>query len=527
MSHQEEVVAQKDDLQNGDMIQGSVGETDVLLVRRNDKYSAFHAYCSHYGAPLAGGALSNGRIVCPWHHACFDAATGNQVEPPGLDSLEAYDVRLDGDDVVVRIPTKPDGHRVVEMSGRDPSDERTFVVLGGGAAGEYAVEGLREKGFSGRVVMISREAETPYDRPNCSKEYLQGEAPEEWMFLRGEAFYDDINVERLHGRSVVKLDAKKKTLAFQNGDEMPFDGVIICTGGIPRHLDVDGADLNGVHLLRSYRDATTILAEAREASRAVVVGASFIGMEVAYSLKAMGVDSVTVAAPEDVPFARTFGERVGKMVQSIHEENGVEFRLGRTVQAFRGDERVETVALDDGESIEADIVVVGIGVRPATDFIEGLELAGDGAVVVDEHLRAGTDIYAAGDVAQFPDWRDGGRIRIEHWRVACQHGRIAAYNLAGHETPYRSMPYFWTVHFGTSIRYVGYAADWDVVVYDGVPEDRRFLAFYVKDEEVVAAAGSGRDQEMAAIEELMRRRMIPYADELRKGGVDYVALLKT
>ena len=507
-------------------MQVSVGESDVLLVRRDDAYSAFHAYCSHYGAPLAGGALSGNRIICPWHHACFHAATGRQLEPPGLDALQAYEVRLDGDDVIVRVPSEATGHRVVEMSGRDGSDERTFVVLGGGAAGQYALEALREKGFAGRLVMVTREAETPYDRPNCSKEYLQGEAPEAWMFLRDAAFYDGIDVERMHDRTVVELDAQGRTLTFHDGETLAFDGIVICTGGTPRTLNVDGAELEGIHLLRSYGDAKAILAEGRGASNAVVVGGSFIGMEVAWSLKELGVDEVTVVDPEDVPFARAFGERVGRMVHSIHEENGVRFMLGRTVESFRGADRVERVVVEDGVEIDADLVVVGIGVRPATGFIKGLELADDGAVVVDSYLRAAENIYAAGDIAQFPDWRHGGRVRIEHWRLACQHGRIAGYNLAGDETPYRSVPYFWTAHFGTSIRYVGHAAEWDEIVYDGRPEDRTFIAFYLRDEEVVAAAGSGRDKDMAAIEELMRRQMVPRVEELRAGGIDYPARLK-
>lgn len=526
MSYQEEVVARKDDLESGDMKQVSVGETDVLLVRREDRYAAYQAHCTHYGAPLAEGALSGDRIVCPWHHACFHADTGDQMEPPGLDSLQAFEVRLDGSDVVVRVPTEPEGDRVVPMSRRDPSEQRTFVVLGGGAAGEYALEALREKGFAGRLVMITKEAETPYDRPNCSKEYLQGEAPEEWMFLRAESFYDDLDVERMHGRTVVELDADAKVLAFEDGDELDFDGIVICTGGIPRQLDVDGSDLEGVHLLRSYQDARTILAAAREASSAVVVGASFIGMEAAFSLKKLGVDAVTVVAPENVPFEGTFGDRVGDMVRAIHEENGVRFRLGASVASFRGNGSVEAVALRNGNEVAAELVIVGVGVRPATDFIRGLELADDGAVVVDDHLRAAEHIYAAGDIAEFPDWRNGERIRIEHWRLACQHGRLAGYNLAGEERSYRSIPYFWTAQFGTNIRYVGHASIWDEIIYDGRPEDREFIAFYVQNEEVMAAAGSRRDREMAAIEELMRRRMMPSPEALQEGGVDYAGLLK-
>lgn len=526
MAQKEEIVARRSSMKDGEMRQVAVGETDVLLVRRNDRFYALHAFCSHYGAPLAGGALSGDRIVCPWHHSCYHAPSGYQMEPPGLDSLETYEVRVEGDDVIVRVPDETGGTRIVEMTGRRPGDERTFVVLGGGAAGEYAAEALREKGFGGRVILITREAETPYDRPNCSKEYLQGEAPEEWMFLRNSDFYRERDIERLHGRTVSELDAAAKTLTFEDGERMRFDGIILCTGGVPRILDVPGRDLSGVFLLRSYQDAKTLMRAGEAASRVVVVGASFIGMEVAFSLSKLGVDDVTVVAPENVPFARPFGERVGKMVQSIHEENGVAFRLGRNVNAFRGNGTVSEVALDDGSTIGADLVVVGIGVRPATDFIKGLDLAEDGAVIVDEQLRALDGIYAAGDIAQFPDWRTNRRIRVEHWRLACQHGRLAGYNLAGVEQPYRNVPYFWTAHFGTSIRYVGHASSWDDIIYDGMPEDREFIAFYVEDDQVLAACGTGRDAEMAAIEELLRRDLMPSIDELRSGSVDYASRLQ-
>ena len=526
MPYNEGVVAQRSDLANGEMSQVSVGETDVLLVRREDRFYAYQAHCTHYGAPLAGGVLSGDRIVCPWHHACFHAGSGYQLEPPGLDSLVTYEVRVDGDDVVVRVPDETGPGRVVRMAQREQTDTRTYVVLGGGAAGEYAVEGLREKGFGGRIVMITREAQTPYDRPNCSKEYLQDKAPEEWMFLRGDDFYSGHSIERMHGKTVVRLDADRRRLVFEDGDRLDFDGIIICTGGIPRTLGVPGEDLAGVFTLRSYDESRRILEAGRSTSRAVVVGASFIGMEVAWSLKALGVENVTVVAPEEVPFARAFGKRIGKMVRAIHEENGVTFKLGHTVREFGGNGRLRQVVVDDGTALAADLAVVGIGVRPATDFIEGLDKAEDGAVIVDDRLRAAEGIYAAGDIAQFPDWRTNRRIRIEHWRLACQHGRIAAYNLAGEDTPYRSIPYFWTAHFGTSIRYVGHARRWDEIIFDGSPEDRRYVAFFVQDGRVLAAAGTSRDRDVAAIEELMRRDLMPSLDDLRAGGVDYPALLR-
>ncbi len=526
MTYTEEVVAQQDDLENGEMKQVVVGESDVLLVRHDDHFYALHAYCSHYGAPLVDGALSDGRIICPWHHACFDAASGDQIEPPGLDSLERYRVILEGEDVVVRVPDDPAGHRVVEMVRRSDADPRIFVVLGGGAAGAYAVESIRRHGFEGRVLMITKEVETPYDRPNCSKEFLMDEAPMEWMFLRDEDFYDDYNIERLHETTVSGVDAESRTLTLADGSTISFDGIILCTGGVPNTLDVPGADLDGVYTLRSLRDSSKIVEAGRSSINAAVVGASFIGMEAAYSLKELGVEEVTVVAPEKVPFVRQLGERIGMMVKDIHKENGIQFRLGHTVKEFGGDGMVERVVLDDGSSVDADLVVVGIGVRPATDFIKGLKKAEDGSIIVDSSLSAASGVYAAGDIAAFPDWRTGRRIRIEHWRLACQHGRLAGMNLAGEASEYRSIPFFWTVHFGTSIRYVGYADSWDEIIYHGSPEERKFIAFYVRDDEVLAAAGADFDTEMSAIEELMRRERMPSIIDLKRGDMDYVARLK-
>lgn len=531
MTYTEEVVAQRDDLTNGEMKQVIVGETDVLLVRHRDQFFALHAYCSHYGAPLADGALSDGRIVCPWHHACYDASSGDQLEPPGLDALESYHVTLEGDDIVVRVPDEAQGHRIADMRRRVEGDRRTFIVLGGGAAGQYAAEALRAEGFEGRLMMITSESETPYDRPNCSKEYLMGEAPDEWMFLRGAEFYDTYDIEVVRNTTVVEVDIDGREVLLAGGDRMEYDGIVICTGATPHSLDVPGVNLEGIYTLRSLADSASIMEAGRSSTHSVVIGASFIGMEAAYSLVELGAEEVTVVAPEKVPFARLLGDRIGNMVKEIHEENGVRFRLGRTVAEFQGENGVERTVLDDGSSLEADLVVIGVGVRPATDFIKGVEKAADGSLVVDETLKVADGVYAAGDIARFPDWRTGSPIRVEHWRLACQHGRLAGSNLAKSPSangtePYRGIPFFWTVHFGTSIRYVGHADSWDEIIYHGSPEEREFIAFYVKGDRVLAAAGANADTEMAAIEEMMRRSCMPSIIDLKRGELDHIRRLR-
>ena len=368
----EHAVARADDLKDGEMKQVKAGETDVLLARVGGAYHALHAYCTHYGAPLAEGVLSGDRLVCPWHHACFQVTTGRQLEPPGMDGLPRFETRMEDGEVIVRLPDAPEERRVAEMARRDEADGRTFVVLGAGAAGAYAVEAMREAGFAGRVVMITGEADLPYDRVNGSKEYLQGEAPESSMPLRSPGFYAERDIEVLTGRAVTEADVEAKTLTFEDGDQIKYDQLLVCTGGRVRTLDVPGADLEGVHTLRSLRDSRQLREKAKAASRVVVVGSSFIGMEGAWSLGTLGPE-VVVVSPEAVPFAKLWGERVGRVLRKLHEENNVRFRLGEKVARLEGDGHVERVVLEGGDALDADLVLVGIGVDPATDVLRGVE----------------------------------------------------------------------------------------------------------------------------------------------------------
>lgn len=526
MADTEGRVAQFDELQDGGMKQVTVGNTDVLIARINGVYHAVYAYCTHYGAPLVKGAMSGDRVVCPWHHACFHLPSGDQLEPPGLDALPRFEVRIDGSDVFVRVPESAETHRTPPMVRPDPTDKRVFVVLGAGAAGAYAVEALREAGFAGRVVLITQESSLPYDRPNCSKDYLQGEVEEEWMPLRSEAFYAERGIEVWQGRQVIHVDVEAKILRFEDDETLAYDTLILSTGCTPQWLDVPGIDLDGVLTLRSYADSSVLYQAAQRAQRAVVIGASFIGMEVAYSLRKLGVD-VTVVAPESVPFAQLLGQQVGLRLQAEHEKHGVRFYLDAAVRALQGDRAVKCVVLEDGTVLDADLVVIGIGVKPVTDFLSsGLERAPDGSVRVDASLYAGAGVYAAGDIAQFPDWRTGEPVRIEHWRLACQHGRLAGYNAAGRSMSYRSVPYFWTVQFDIHLRYVGYATEWDDILYDGDPQGEQFLAYYVHAGSVLAVVGVNRDREMAALHELMRRERLPAPGVLKQGSVDPVTLLR-
>jgi NADPH-dependent 2,4-dienoyl-CoA reductase/sulfur reductase-like enzyme len=406
------------------------------------------------------------------------------------------------------------------------ADSRQFVIIGGGAAGYAAAQTLREEGFRGNVVMITREDRAPYDRPNLSKDYLHGHAEPEWMPLRPEEFFSEHDIKLLLNREVIRVDAHTKTITFEGGDTMEYDSLLVATGGAPLRLNIPGSDLKNVCVLRSFADADSMIETARRSRRAVVIGSSFIGMEAAYSLRERGLE-VTVVAPSKEPFETTLGAEVGAVFRRLHESHGVRFKLGSMVYRFEGIHHIEAVVLDNGEVIKTDMVVVGAGVRPITHFLEGVELDKAGGVIVDSHLRAADGLYAAGDIVSFPDPHTGERVRIEHWRTALQQGRAAARNMVGHETAFDGVPFFWTRQFDAGLVYVGHAASWDEIIYHGETSSQDFLAFYVKNDRVLAVAGMNRDRELAAIEELMRLDRMPTPAQLKYNEVNLLEMLQS
>src|SRR3989441_209854 len=446
MSYKDVTVANINEFADGKMKQVSANGTEILLARVRGKFHAVGAHCTHYGAPLVEGVLRSGRIVCPWHHACFDITTGDLQEPPALDALPRYEVKIEDDQVMVRVPDDASDRRTPQMTKRYTKDERLFIIAGGGAAGYTAAQTLREDGFTGRLVLITRENHLPYDRPNLSKEYLQGNAEPAWLPLRSEDFFAEHDIEVIQRKTIKCIDVAKKTITFADGEMLFCTALLVATGGEPRKLPFQLESQENVFVLRGYDDADAIIGAAEKGKRAVVIGASFIGMEVASSLKARGCE-VTVVAPDDVPFKKILGAEIGKLFQGVHEEHGTKFKLGASVAGFAGAKTVTAVILDSGEHLEVDLVVVGVGVKPATDFLEGVSLHQDGGVIVDEHLCAADGVYAAGDIAYFPNPLTGEHQRIEHWRTAMQQGRIAAHNMAGKEKSYDGGPFFLTRQF--------------------------------------------------------------------------------
>jgi apoptosis-inducing factor 3 len=523
MQPNEQAVARIDELQDGQMKEVAVGEKKVLLARVNSQFYAVGAECPHYGAPLAEGVLCGDRLVCPWHKSCFRVTDGALLEPPALDGLPRYPVRVADGQVFVILPD-PAPEPPKPPTVLSTSDDRRMVIIGAGAAGIAAAEALRFFGFEGRIEMIGYEGELPYDRPNLSKGYLSGKSKREELPLRSRAFYEEQRVDHIV-RRVTQVDVDSRQIQLDDGPSLTYTALLLATGGVPRRLDVPGADLGNIFLLRSEDDASHILDASPAGARAVIIGGSFIGLEVASCFAARQIP-VTVVAREETPFADQFGPEIGRRFQRLHEDNGVSFRLSSEVDRFEGSAVVREVVLRSGARLPAEIVVVGVGVRPNTDFIQGVPKHHDGGVIVDRYLRAVPDVYAAGDIAVFPEPRSQRPVRIEHWRVALQHGRVAAANMAGRAQPYEGVPYFWTEQQGSAFDYLGYAKNWDDIILQGDTTKPEFLAFYVENDRVAAAAGSGRDRDMAALHELMRLNRVPAPEQIRR-GVDLLELLQS
>ncbi len=523
-SDREHAVARVGDLADGEMKQVDAGDTPVLLVRRDGAFYALGATCTHFGASLADGLLIGDRVHCPWHKTCFRVTDGAVAEPPALNDLPRFSVRVDGETVLVSLPDPAPDEAVPTMVAPEPArDPRTFVIVGAGGAGNAAAETLRREGFVGRILLVGLEDRPPYDRTKLSKQYLGGQQGEDKLPLRARGFYPEHGIER-ETRRVETIDARAKTVVFADGQSLAYDALLLATGGTPRRLDVPGAELANVFTLRTPDDAGAIIAAAHEGAKAVVVGDSYIGLETAASLTNRELQ-VTLVGRSPVPLAKTLGEPVGAIFRRLHESKGVTFRPSSEVARIEGDGAVSAVVLESGERLEADLVLVGIGVTPATGMLRGVDLADDGGVPVDAQLRAADGLWAAGDVAAFPDPRAGDRIRVEHWRLAEQHGKVAALNMLGRGVPYEAVPYFWTNQFGARLDYAGHAGQYDDLIVDGDLEAPEFVAYYVRGGRAVAAAGMKRDKQMIAFIDLLARDAVPAPVELR-AGVDLVARLR-
>jgi apoptosis-inducing factor 3 len=491
------------DIAEGGMLAGHVGDEAVLLARRGDEVFAIGATCSHYSGPLADGLMVEDTVRCPWHHARFSLRTGEAIGAPAFNPLSCWRVELRNGRVTVRDkaapPTRPGADRGAaagDKSGR-------MVIVGGGAAGFAAAEMLRREGFAGDVTLLSSDDTAPYDRPNCSKDYLAGNAPEDWMPLKPPEFYTQHAIALELGVEVKAIDPAARKVTMADGRSIAFDKLLLATGAEPVRLDIPGADAGHVHVLRSLADARAIIAATKSARRAVVIGASFIGLEVAASLRGRDLE-VHVVAPERRPMERVLGPEFGDFIRRLHEEHGVVFHLEQTATAIGAD----TVTLKDGGTLGADLVVVGVGVRPRTQLAERAGLTVDRGVVVNEYLETSAPgIYAAGDIARWPDATTGERLRIEHWVVAERQGQTAARNMLGRRTRFSDAPFFWSQHYDLPINYVGHAEKWDKLEIDGDMAARDCLVRYRRDGKVLAAASIYRDVDNLKEEWALERRV--------------------
>jgi apoptosis-inducing factor 3 len=485
------------DLEDGGMIQGHVGDAAVLVARRGREIFAIGGRCTHYGGPLAEGLMVGDTVRCPWHHACFSLRTGEALGAPAFDAVESWHVEQQDGRIVVARKREPAAPATRVTSSGQP---RRIVIVGGGAAGFAAADMLRRRGFDGELTMLSDDDAPPCDRPNLSKDYLAGQAPEEWVPLKGPDFYRDNRIELLLNTAVQRIDVKERA-AIASGRTFPFDRLLLATGAEPVRLSIPGADQPHVFTLRSLADCRAIIARATHARRAVVLGASFIGLEVAASLRARGIE-VHVVAPDPHPMAKVLGPELGDFVRKLHVSKGVQFHLQNTAENIEG----ARVTLKSGETLEADLVVAGIGVRPRIALAEQAGLAVDRGVVVDEHLQTSVaGIFAAGDIARWPDPHSGAAIRVEHWVVAEGQGQTAAANMLGLGERYAHAPFFWSQHYDTPIRYVGHAEQWDAIDIEGDIERRDCLVRYKRAGKVLAIAAMGRDVEALRCEAAMEQ----------------------
>jgi NADPH-dependent 2,4-dienoyl-CoA reductase/sulfur reductase-like enzyme/nitrite reductase/ring-hydroxylating ferredoxin subunit len=474
------------------MISGHVGEEPVLLVHLGDEILAIGSRCTHYGGPLGKGVVSGDTVRCPWHHACFSLRTGEAIRAPAFDPVPCWRAEVLGDRIVVRekLPKASAETASIQPNAR-------FVIVGGGAAGFAAAEMLRREGFAGELVVLSSDAERPVDRPNLSKDFLAGKAPESWVFLKGAKYYERRGIRLELSTTVTGLDISTRSLRLSDGREMTFDRLLLATGAEPIRLSIPGADNPHVFTLRSLDDSRAIISKAGESRKAVVVGASFIGLEVAASLVERGL-KVQVVAPESRPLEKVLGSELGDLVRAEHEAHGVVFHLGRKPAAIE-DARV---FLDDGTRLDADLVVMGVGVRPRTNLAEQAGLTVDRGVVVDAFMESSASgIFAAGDIARFPyALAGGGSVRIEHWVVAERQGQMAAMNMLGRRAKYEQAPFFWSQHYEMTINYVGHAEAWDSTDVVGALQERGGLVRFRKAGRTLAVASISRDRESLAAE---------------------------
>lgn len=467
----------------------------VILTNQQGQYCALSGVCTHMGAPLEQGTLANGEVHCPWHHARFSLATGEAVAAPALSPLSSFGTVIRGGRLFI---TK----RQPRPTPAAPVQAPRVLILGGGAGGHACAQELFRSGFKGLTTVVSEDADPPYDRTFCSKQYLSGEKSRRESFLAdGKVYRISENLMLRLGCKAIAIDTQGRSLVLDGGERMEFDRLILAMGAQPKHPQWPGCELPNVHVLRTLRDADALVRACRRAKRVAVIGASFIGLEVAASLRQRKL-AVHVITPEDVPLKKQLGADIGKMIQTVHEKKGVRFHFGRQVHQFDG----KHVTLDDQSKIQADFVIAGIGVTPRTELAQAAEIAcasaeEGGGVIVNEQLESSQPgIFAIGDIARYPDPHTGRNIRVEHWVHAQRQGQHVARLIMGHANRYKDVPFFWSAHFDTQIQYIGHVKSIVKTRTEGSVKARDFRRYYEGPQGDKAFASCNRDRD-ALLEE--------------------------
>ncbi|KAK3582946.1 hypothetical protein CHS0354_019953 [Potamilus streckersoni] len=502
----EAVVCGVDELKDGEMREVDVGGEKALLVKQGSEFYAIGAKCTHYGAPLSKGVLCNGRVRCPWHGACFNVKTGDIEEFPGLDSLPKFQVEVSNGKVKIRADKSAlaTSKRQKAMCKASAVNQKSVVIIGGGPASVSCVETLRQEGFQGKITLVSKDKYLPYDRIKLSK--AMDTAPEA-IALRNKDFYSSNDITVQTNKEVKSVSASSKSVKFADGSSLKFDSLLIATGGRPRVLPIPGADLKNVYILRTPDDANAIAQNAK-GKKVVIIGSSFIGLEVAAFMSGKA-QSVDVIARGTEPLENVFGREIGSMLRKMHEEKGVKFHFESGIKEFLGKNGfVSEAVLSNGTKLPADVCILGVGVVPATEFLKdsGIKMTDRGFIPVNQFMQTDQpDIFAAGDIVEFPLFTVGGKdVNIQHWQMAHAHGRNAALNIVGKKHGIKSVPFFWTVMYGKSVRYTGYGPGYDDVVVHGEINAQKFVAFYTKGNEVVAVASMNFDPIVSQAAEMMQ-----------------------
>jgi apoptosis-inducing factor 3 len=487
------------ELADGGIVSGRVDGEEAILIRRGNDYFAVGAACTHYHGPLAKGLIVENTIRCPLHHACFSLRTGEALYAPALDPIACWRVEITLEKVFVREkldPPKGTLGSTVPLPSKTPS---SIVIVGGGAAALAAADMLRRSGYSGPVTLVSADDVPPYDRPNLSKDFLAGTAPEEWMPLRTAQYYIDGRIDLVLNRRVTAIDVVRRAVSLDNGRQLDYGALLLATGADPIRLEIPLTGAARIFYLRSFADSRAILKAAESARAAVVAGTGFIGLEVAASLRARGID-VHVVGLEHVPLQRVMGHDVGAFLRGLHESHGVTFHLGRSASRVDG----KQVTLTDGTTLQADFVVLGVGVRPAIALAEQAGLTTDRGISVNEFLETSAPgVFAAGDIARWPDPHSGDAIRVEHWVVAQRQGQVAARNMLGLRQPFNVVPFFWSQHYDVVINYVGHAERYDTTAIEGTLESHDCAVSYRRGEHTLAVATISRDMRSLRAERAM------------------------